>query len=398
MKRSFVLLLIFSVFLSLCACTAGETVPVVPETTAAVETQASTELETTPPTTMPDFDLSTWQGQYDMGLYHMENEAWQEAISAFDAAIALDPAKADAYAQRGNARILSGETEENLTISMDDYQQALNLDETNALAYLGVIDIHIRRGEYDEAEAAMEDAKEKTNNDPLLDEKCKQLDQGRFVDSSNVIRYSRKLHYNGDGTYCGYVITEYENGSVCCVKSFDAEGNSTGCVEVSTVSEDNVTVKNWYHIDHRTNELSVVVEKTLETTTTNQDGTYDVETVSFDSDSKRTSSNHTYFDAEGRAVRKENYDANGNMRSYDISEYDSAGNEIRIDRYFPDGTLDQYILYEYNDYGKYAKCEFFNGNNELTSYVLYYYNEQGKILGTETYRANGELLYSSMTD
>lgn len=400
MKQVLALMLVLVLVLCLFGCGAGETAPAqtAPETTVPEETTVPpTEAETEPPVTEPVFALSTWQGNYDQGLYFMEGERWQEAYAAFDAAVALDPQQPDGYAQRGNALILLEENEENLSLAWEDYQHALTLDEANALAYLGIVDVHIRRCEVDEAIAAMEDALAKNDNDPVLTERSEQLDNGRFVDSANKNRYARRMFYNGEGAYCGYVLTEVADGKTSCVKSFDAKGNLTGCVEVSKATTDNVTVYNGYHINVSNNERYVVVARTIETTTRNADGTYELETVSFNSDGERTSSNLAYHDVDGRVVRQENFDADGNLRSVDTKEYDESGNEIRIVRYFPDGSLDQSIVYEYDDNGNRIRSDFFNENDELTSYSLYYYDDQGKSLGMESYQPDGGLMYSNIT-
>ena len=55
-----------------------------------------------------------WQEQYDLGQQYLLEESYEEAIVAFTAAIEIEPNQAGAYIGRGNAYILSGETEEHL--------------------------------------------------------------------------------------------------------------------------------------------------------------------------------------------------------------------------------------------------------------------------------------------
>ena len=47
----------------------------------------------------------------------------------------------------------SGETEENLAKALADHEKAILLDDTSAEAYLGLVDVYIRRGD---AETALE--------------------------------------------------------------------------------------------------------------------------------------------------------------------------------------------------------------------------------------------------
>lgn len=86
-------------------------------------------------------DASTWQTQYDLGLRFLEDGNYQEAIIAFNAAIEIDPNSSDAYIGRGNAYMLSGETQENLTAAQADYQKVIELDETNEKAWLGLAEV-----------------------------------------------------------------------------------------------------------------------------------------------------------------------------------------------------------------------------------------------------------------
>lgn len=396
MKR--IVAFVLSLFLAFCMFGCGgdnASEQTVPETSVMTETTVgSTEEETEPPVTEPTFDLSTWQGNFDQGQYFMEVGNWQGAFDAFDAAVEMDNQQADAYACRGDARIRLGETEENLSLAWDDYQQALTLDEDNALAYLGIVDVHIRRAEYDAAKAALADAVEKTNNDPLLGLMRGQLDRGLFIDSSGKTRYGRALYHDNTGKYVGCVITKYNNGVICSVESFDATGKSTAFLETSKVVDGNVTVNNWYDVSVQNDKGYVEVRRMVLTTIENPDGTYERESVGYSADGTVKSRSRTCYNADDKIIKEEHLDADGNLKSYDTTEYDSEGRKSRIVRYYPDGTLDQSIVYTYNEQGERDKAEFFNANNQLTSYTQYQYDEQGNPLGYESYTADGELMYS----
>lgn len=93
----------------------------------------------------------TWQEQYDLGIRYLSEGNYEEAIIAFTAAIEIDPKQASAYVGRGDAYVLSSETEDNLTAAQMDYEKAIELDETLAEAYLGLADVYVRQGDYDRA-------------------------------------------------------------------------------------------------------------------------------------------------------------------------------------------------------------------------------------------------------
>lgn len=110
----------------------------------------------------------TWQEQYDLGIRYLSEGNYKEAIIAFTAAIEIDPKQAPAYVGRGDAYVLSGETEENLTAAQADYETAIELDEGSAAAWLGLADVYIRHRDYDKALQILQEALEKTGEDPAI--------------------------------------------------------------------------------------------------------------------------------------------------------------------------------------------------------------------------------------
>ena len=393
MKKSFALLLAAVMLLALCGC--GAEAPVsAPETTAAAETQAPTEQETVPATTEAAFDLTTWQGNYDLGLSYLDSKDWQQAYDAFDAAVALDPQKADAYARRGLARVCLEETEENLSLSWEDYQQALTLDENCALAYRGIADVHIRRGEYDEALAVAVDAKEKINDDSSIRFELQRMENGEFYDSSNMMRFSRRKYYYKE-QYIGRVDVSYdENGNGKFVEVFNATDKSIGSFELGTIVDGNTKIQNSFST--LAGASGVSISKRINTTVTSADGSYEYETVAFNTKGNVEFSTREWYDINGRIIRREDYNAVGELKGYTTSEYDEAGNEIRCNHYNPDGTLHQFNLLDYDSEGKLLRMDYRDANGDLLTYILYIYDENGNHIGEESYNADGVLEHSAI--
>lgn len=129
MKKISALFMVLILTQGLCACTATQ-----PEEHGAEASQGP-----------------TWQEQYGLGVRYLSEGNYEEAVLAFTAAIEIDPKRAPAYVGRGDAYVLSGETEENLTAAKADYETAIELDETSAEAYLGLADVYIRQGDYEKA-------------------------------------------------------------------------------------------------------------------------------------------------------------------------------------------------------------------------------------------------------
>ena len=118
-----------------------------------------------------------WQEQYDLGQQYLLEEKYEEAIVAFTAAIEIDPKQADAYIGRGDAYLLSGETEEILALALADYQTALELDGTKTAAYLGIADIYVSQGDYSSALEVLETGLSQVNESSALDEKIQEIQE-----------------------------------------------------------------------------------------------------------------------------------------------------------------------------------------------------------------------------
>ena len=105
MKRVLCLILSAVLLLGLAACGS--------KPTETVEPAEKTE----PAVSVEEPKGPTWQEQYDLGLRFLSEGNYKEAILAFTVAIQIDPKRADAYVERGNAYIGSGETAENSALT-----------------------------------------------------------------------------------------------------------------------------------------------------------------------------------------------------------------------------------------------------------------------------------------
>lgn len=108
----------------------------------------------------------TWQEQYDLGIRYLSEGNYEEAIIAFTVAIEIDSKRAPAYVGRGDAYVLSGETDENMVAAQADYEKAIELDETNVDAYLGLADVYVWQGDYDGALDILRNGQNKTGDNP----------------------------------------------------------------------------------------------------------------------------------------------------------------------------------------------------------------------------------------
>ena len=145
---------------------------------------------------------TTWQEQYDLGIRYLSEGNYEEAIIAFTAAIEIDPKQAVAYVGRGNAYVLSGETEDNLIDAQDDYEKAIELDETLEEAYLGLADVYTLTGNKEKALEILQQALKKIGGPEEIQSRLEQLSEPKTLDG--YPKTERRNHEDGS-----YDVVEY---------------------------------------------------------------------------------------------------------------------------------------------------------------------------------------------
>ena len=121
---------------------------------------------------------TTWQEQYDLGVRYLSEGNYEEAIIAFAAAIEIDPKRPEAFVGRGQAYVLSGGTEEELSAALDDFEAALDLDDAQTAAWLGLADAYLGLGEPERAREALEQAAALLGeDDPEITDRLERLER-----------------------------------------------------------------------------------------------------------------------------------------------------------------------------------------------------------------------------
>ena len=319
-----------------------------------------------------------WQEQYDLGQQYLLEENYEEAIVAFTAAIEIDPKQADTYLERGDAYILSGETEENLTQALADYRHVLEMSETNASAYLGVADVYIRQGDYDAALEILNEGLEKTEENEEIAAKIEEIESGNITDSSGNTR--RMSSYDASGNLVWYHECTYNaEGQQITVTSYDGAGNETGHLDLSYNEKGLPTISYVYGFDKG------ILEKRLLT--------YDDSGNLIREDA---SGHYTLFqyDSKGNCVLEETHDANDDqIYLTHRNEYDSQGKLIKIDVEGSRGQSSGCYSFEYDKEGKLLKQAWDNYDHvELSSQYIYKYDENGFYIEMEEYDYQGNLV------
>lgn len=359
---------------------------------------------------------SAWQEQYDLGVRYLSEGNYQEAIIAFTAAIEIDPKQAPAYVGRGDAYVLSGETEENLAAAKADYETAIELDETIAEAYLGLADVYIRQGDYDKALEMLRQGLEKTNGDQEIATKIAAIENGTVLDSSGNIR--RRSTYDGDGnliywfdfTFDQYWMsgTQITSVRMSTVTSYSADGKQLGYIDLAYDSagrqivgfyssgtgelakieneydeEGNLLVFRRYGFDGALREIYAHEYNSARQL---------IRTTNYDQSGSITDSFTFEYGSVGQVVRETRHDPSGNITGFTTYDYDSAGNMIKTSIYGLNGELQYYDIGEYDSDRNLQKMSYYNADGSLISYIIYHQT------GQDEYDADGNLIRSDSFD
>lgn len=298
----------------------------------------------------------TWQEQYDLGLRYLEEGNYEEAIIAFTAAIEIDPKRAPAYVGRGDAYVLSGETEENLTAAQADYEKAIELDDTNANAYLGLADVYIRQGKYDKAIEILQRGLEKTDGNQSIADKLSEIEKGTISDSSGKIW--KMSSYDSGGNLIWWHEYDYnELGQQISLTTFDSNGNQTDYWDGFQYDEDGNRICDYEY---------------------------------FVEDGKICNYSLNVYEG-GDEIREEIYDLSGVLVGYRILEYNSDHHVTKTLGYNADGALSYYWVYYYDDSKKINKVMHYDADDICYGYNILDYDESGNQIGSSHYNADGVL-------
>lgn len=303
----------------------------------------------------------------DKGREEMEQENWEVSAGYLTMAAELAPELTEAYVLRGNVSVFSGETEENLNLAQADYETALEQDETDVQAWLGLADISIRRGAYDEALDILQEGLDKTGNDSEIAEKIEELKSGTVTDSQHKTR--RMSSYDEAGGLMWYHEYFYdEQGRTARVEAYDGAGGQTGVGEF-LYDETGKQIQSWGWDDEDGSLLKSVRE---------YDDAGNVVRVHMSSlDGQDSWYYENEFDSEGNCIRETTYGSDGTMSNYMVREYDGNGKEVRNESYDSDGILRSYWINEYGENGKKKKVTYYNADGTVISSQIYEYDADG---------------------
>ena len=284
----------------------------------------------------------TWQEQYDLGVRYLSEGNYEEAIIAFTAAIEIDPKRAEAY--------------------------------------ISAADAYLNLGEFDKAEATLQDGYDATDDETIAN-LLEGYESGNYH-SSNGRRF-RMNGYNENGVLAWYHTYAYDaEGRESAVTSFDAAGNQTGHVDYVYDAEGRMLIScSWAS---HTGEVSAI-ERVYDSQGN------EVEILHYEPNGELRFRSQKTFDAEGRELSEYWYGPDGTLSWY--YEFEYVGEELWQREYGQDGTLWGYTVV-YPD----GRTEFYSAEGELTGYDIDIYDADGNHLGFESYDGEGNLEFSTVVE
>lgn len=262
------------------------------------------------------------------------------------------------------------------------FKKAIEINPMSVEAYLGMVEVYIRTGDFD---MALEYAKKgyELTGDERLREKAEMIESGNVMASNgNLMRVS---YYDGDDNLIGYEIFTYNLlGQKETTSVYDENGMEVDVGLFQYDQNNNRTIGYYYFPSIQRlerleceydQEGNVVKEEKFE----NKSGKF-VECIEYE------------YDSEGRKIRQNYYDEHNKLKYYDEMENNSEGKCTKLSRFDEMGNLTGYEEYEYDLSGYPIKEKSYDNSGDLQQYFEYGFDSDGKRTWGKSYDATGNLI------
>ena len=297
---------------------------------------------------------------------------------------------ADLEMQGANDQLDEGEYD----AALQKYLEILENDPMNVEAYLGIIEVYLRQGNYDKALEYAELGYEKTG-DERLKQVIDMINSGNITDSRGLTL--KTTAYDGSGNIKWWHEFSYDpQGNPTGVTSFDTSGNETSHVALGMDPVSRIYHSYYNEVetgllgkdDYEQDELG----RDIRCLSYSRDGSYVRYIVEYFYDGKNMNAyrrNYTSYSESGEV----------NGEGYDLYEYNSDGRPIREESHEIYNGIDSVnglTTHTYDDAGKRIRRDWYgydtNGEILSHSYEEYIYDDTGKPIGTRSYNNDGELV------
>ena len=329
-------------------------------------------------------ELLTTRSYRDRNVKEME-----EALALLNDVLAVNPE--DEVCIMNKVMILTRlkDDEENFAQAEAIYQKILEKNPADPTGWLGMVDLAIRRGQYEKAEELIAQA-EQAGGAAYLASIQAGIQAGEYVDNSGRIR--KKIAYDENGNVLWYQEHSYTLDSEVAV-SYDAEGKETGRAEAKWDPVNQTFLKNFY-ADYETGVYIAQLNTEIR-----EDGTRVTTTTEIKSGS--VLNEETLFPAKDNQQITEFRNAEGTLLWMSTADLDADGKKTQVltQEYEGDKVVRyRSVRYEYDEQGRILK-EIYEGGDDLEHFVTYshtdYLYEGDRLVSIKQYDSKGNVYAES---
>jgi len=281
------------------------------------------------------------QEQLDLGAKYLEEMDYEQALMAFQAALSIEPKNVDAY--------------------------------------LGIVEVYIRKNDF---ETALKYAREgyEATGDERLKEKIDMLESGDIFASNGWVM--KRLGYDGAGNLVyWHEYTYNQKGKKASVAKYNAQGEQEQYLELAYDGEGRILTGDSFEYTEGN-----LIKYTREY---NGNGYREIWYKGIDDEIRDYKEIET--DSDGKILRETDYGEDGSVSGAAVFEYNGDGKLIKRAYYDASNELSYYYIHTYDENGKPLQEQLYSSNNELMSYFEDLYDEEGNHIGQREYDANGVL-------
>lgn len=268
------------------------------------------------------------------------------------------------------------------------FNNVIEIDPMNADAYLGLVEVYIRTGDFD---TALEYAEKgyKLTGDERLKEKIDMIESGNITASNG---WTMKRSAYDFGELMWYETYTYDlQGRTKSTTLYNGANHLVGQGDWQYNDQGNTVVSYSWENYTKGDPLSVRLAK-WEYEYDSENRQIGVKEYEVSGDLVRYIGHRQYeYDSEGRYIGEKYYNDSDNLVTYDEYEYNSDGKLI-IDKRYNDSGLVRREEYEYDSEGRQIRRKDYDGSGDLDCYWEYEYDSEGKSIGSKEYDSSGNLI------
>ena len=283
--------------------------------------------------------------------------------------------------------------------ALEEYKKVLELDPENVEAFLGIIEVLLRQGKYEDALIYAQNGYELTKDASLL-EKIEMINSGRIVDNNgNILKEDQ---HNSDGSIKGWVRYEYDvDNKKKNITVYDADGRQIDYGEYEYDQKGNLTLAYIYNDDSFNTILYTYDElgREIKCRRLSKDGgEYIIEYLYSGNEINHYKTINTSLDKDGNIIQQ--FYNKSDIRAkeeHHLFHWDDKGNNIRREIYNESDMLMQVCEYEYDEKRNIIRSKFYtydsSGNICDQIFCFFEYDKDGTLRKRQNYDGNNDMIY-----